>query len=95
VNKDTASGLTSYTTLQPVPPPRRSRGRRPGIHALQLIETLELLPLAVYVLSRATRRPRSLPPSRRGAPQRYPEAAILLIALIARTGPGSWPTWAG
>jgi hypothetical protein len=91
MDKHIASGLKSSSILEPVPPPRRSRGRRLAIHALQLIETLELLPLAVYVVGAATRRPRSLPASQRGAPQRYPDAAILLIALIARTWHLSYP----
>lgn len=91
MDKHIASGLKPSSILEPVPPPRRSRARRLAIHALQLIETLELLPLAVYVVGWATRRRRSLPASQRGAPQRYPDAAILLIALLACTWHLSYP----
>lgn len=84
---NTTRSVTSSATVVPVPPPRR-RGRPQvlAIHAVQLIETLGLLPLAASVITLALLS-RRLPPAssrRRGRPQTYSDASILLISLIAR-----------
>ncbi len=71
----------------PVPPPRR---RRPpptlGIHAVQLITGLGLLPLAVSVVGFAALSHRRLPARTRprGRPTTYAEATVLLLALLGR-----------
>jgi hypothetical protein len=79
--------LTTGDEIVVVPPPRRQgKGRTLGIHAVQLITRLGLLPLAASIIALALfSRPR-LPAGthRRGHPVIYPDASVVVIALIGR-----------
>lgn len=74
-------------TGAPVPPPRRGRGAaRLGLHAVQVIAMLGLLPLAAGVAAAAQLSRRRLPSGARGrgCPRTYADGSVLLIALVAR-----------
>jgi len=76
-----------FASGEPVPPPRRRHRLRPlGIHAVQLIGMLSLLPIAASVVALAHLSSRRLPAHarQRGRPRTYSDASVLLIALIAR-----------
>lgn len=79
--------LTRCDEIVAVPPPRRrGKARTLGIHAVQLITMLGLLPLAVSIVTLAlVSRPR-LPAGthRRGHPIVYSDASVVVIALIGR-----------
>lgn len=84
---DTTLSTASDATLVAVPPPRRRRTAQVlAIHAVQLIEMLGLLPLAIAIVAMASVSRRLLPASSRprGRPRTYSDASILLISLIAR-----------
>jgi len=70
-----------------VPPPRRhGKARTLGIHAVQLITMLGLLPLATSIVGLALLCRPSLPSGmhHRGHPVVYSDASIVVIALISR-----------
>lgn len=73
--------------LMAIPPPRRQgKARVLGIHAVQLLTMLGLLPLSVSVIGLALlcrpRLPAGTP--RRGHPVVYSDASVVVIALLAR-----------
>jgi hypothetical protein len=75
------------TMVGPVPPPRRRRAVAAlGLHAVQLITGLGLLPLAASVVGRAALSQRRLPARTRprGRPRTYSDATVLLLALLGR-----------
>ena len=76
-----------------VPPPRRTRRRRQeptslGLHAVQVLSLVGLLPLAATIVGWATvgRRgcPVLAPALRRGRPRVYDDASVLVLALLGR-----------
>lgn len=70
-----------------VPPPRRRRKDQTlHLNAVQVIRILGLLPLATTIVAFAALSQRRLPapPRRRGHPQVYSDASVLLVALLAR-----------
>ena len=84
---DRIAPVASSAMLNPVPPPRRRRaGAALGIHAVQLITGLSLLPLAVSVVGFALLSQRRLPAGTgpRGRPRTYSDASLLLLALLGR-----------
>jgi hypothetical protein len=79
--------LTVCDEIVPVPPPRRhGKARTLGIHAVQLITLLGLLPLSASVIALALFcRPKLASGThRRGRPFVYSDASIVVIALIAQ-----------
>ncbi len=75
------------TMVEPVPPPRRRRAVAAlGIHAVQLLTGLGLLPLAVSVVGQAALSQRRLAARTRprGRPRTYSDATVLLLALLGR-----------
>lgn len=79
--------LTVCDDIMVVPPPRRQgKGRTLGIHAVQLITMLGLLPLAASIIALALfSRPRLISGThRRGHSVVYSDASIVVIALIGR-----------
>ena len=79
--------LTRCDEIVAVPPPRRpGKARSLGIHAVQLITMLGLLPLSASIVALALLCRRRLPAAthRRGHPIVYADASIVVIALVAR-----------
>src|SRR5438067_13549416 len=76
----------AVSTEPVVPPPRRGRHARPlGIHAVQLLRLLGLVPLVASVVTCALVTQRRLHRApRRGAPRVYSDTTIVLIALLER-----------
>lgn len=94
--KDTriSSVLHTPSESESVEPPRRGRTKRHlNLNALQVVELLGLLPLAVSVVSFCLLSRRRLPKrtARIGRPKTYSDASILLIALIGRVWRLSYP----
>ena len=76
----------ALSTEPVVAPPRRGGHARPlGIHAVQLLRLLGLVPLVASVVTCALVTQRRLHRApRRGAPRVYSDTTIVLIALLAR-----------
>lgn len=91
--KDTSASLVLHAPIESVPPPRRSRAKRYlSLNAVQVIELLGLLPLAVSVVAfglLSRRLPKRT--ARLGRPKTYSDASILLLALIGRIWKLSYP----
>ena len=69
----------------PVPPPsyQRAQGKALHINALTLVTSLHLLTLCSFAVRIAHRRcPPPLPKGPGGAPRRYSEESLLLVALL-------------
>lgn len=83
---DSESVTVLTTDEASVPPPRRGRrASHLGLDALQVVRRLDLLPLISVLMTWAWLSQRRVPAqTRRGRPQRYPEATILVIALVAQ-----------
>ncbi|MDP8922837.1 MAG: transposase [Chloroflexota bacterium] len=84
---DGSAPLVPVATVEPVPPPRRRRAVAAlGLHAVQLVTGLGLLPLAGSVVGLALLSHRRLPAATRprGRPRTYSDATILLLALLGR-----------
>jgi hypothetical protein len=92
--EDTSQAVAVHAPIKSVPPPRRGRSNRYlNLNALQVVEMLGLLPLAVSVVAFSLISRRRLPKSttKMGRPKVYSDAAILLMALIARVWRLSYP----
>jgi hypothetical protein len=79
--------LTVCDEIVPVPPPRRQgKARTLGIHAVQLITMLGLLPLSASVIALALFCRPGLPSRtpQRGHPFVYSDASVVVIALIGK-----------
>ena len=92
--KDTSASLALHAPVESVPPPRRGRAKRYlSLNAVQVIELLGLLPLAVSVVAFSLLSQRRLPKrtAKLGRPRIYSDASILLMALISRIWKLSYP----